>query len=60
MRFSAVGGRAGLQAGVPGLDEIGFSRGGNARSIYEMGYRLKADIFVGMARINAAAFLLKS
>jgi len=37
MRFSAVGGRAGLQARVPGLDEMGFSPGGNAWSIYEMG-----------------------
>ncbi len=23
---------------VPGLDEMGFSPGGNARSIYEMGF----------------------
>ncbi len=30
MRFSAVGERAGLQARVPGLDEMGFSPGGNA------------------------------
>ncbi len=38
MPFSAVGGRAGLQARVPGLDEMGFSPGGNARSIYEIGF----------------------
>ncbi len=34
--LSAVSGRSGLQARVPGLDETGFSPGGNARSIYEM------------------------
>ena len=39
MRLSAVGGRAGLQARVPGLDEMGFSPGGNAWSIYEMSTR---------------------
>jgi len=39
MRFSTVGGRAGLQARLPGLDEMGFSPSGNAWSIYEMGSR---------------------
>ena len=41
MPFSAVGGRAGLQARVPGLDEMGFSPGANAWSIYEMGSRVR-------------------
>jgi hypothetical protein len=35
--LSAIGGRAGLQARVASLEEMGFSPGGDAQSIYEMG-----------------------
>jgi len=56
MRFSAVGGRAGLQARVPGLDEMGFSPGGNARSIYETGSKLKTRC--RMVRISRATALV--